>query len=51
MGKPVLVTFNPSKSESVIFSRKRNRPNRPQVLKDQQPIQEIHLHNHLGIIL
>ena len=45
-----LVTFNPSKSESVIFSRKRNRPNHPQVLMDQQPIHEVNLHKHLGII-
>ncbi|MES9994358.1 MAG: reverse transcriptase family protein [Candidatus Thiodiazotropha sp.] len=45
-----LVTFNPSKSESVIFSRKRNRPNHPQVLMDQEPIQDVNLHKHLGII-
>ena len=45
-----LVTFNPSKSETVIFSRKRNRPNHPNVIMDQQPIQEVNLHKHLGII-
>ena len=45
-----LVTFNPLKSESVIFSRKRNRSNHPQVLTVQQPIQEVNLHKHYSII-
>ena len=45
-----LVTFNPSKSEPVIFLRKRNRLNHPQVLMDQQPIQEDNLHKPSGII-
>ena len=45
-----LVSFNPSKSETVIFSRKRNKPNHPNVIMDQQPIQEVNLHKHLGII-
>ena len=45
-----LVTFNPSKSETVIFSRKRNKPNHPTVIMDQQSIQEVTLHRHLGII-
>ena len=34
-----LVTFNPSKSESVIFSRKRNKPNHPNIFMNQQPIE------------
>ena len=42
-----LVTFNPSKSESVIFSRKCNRLKHPQVLMDQQPNHEVNLHKHL----
>ena len=46
-----LVTFNPSKSESIIFSRKRNKPNHPNVVMDQQPIQEVNSHKHLGLIL
>ena len=45
-----LVTFNPSKSETVIFSRKHNKPNHRNVIMDQQPIQEVNLHKHLGII-
>ena len=46
-----LVTFNPSKSESIIFSRKRNKPNHPNVVMDQQPIQEVNSHKHLGFVL
>lgn len=46
-----LVTFNPSKSESVIFSRKRNKPNHPNVFMDQEPIEEVNSHKHLGIFL
>ena len=45
------MTFNPSKSESIIFSRKRNTPNHPNVVMDQQPIQEVNSHKHLGLIL
>ena len=45
-----LVTFNPSKSETVIFSRKHNKPNHRNVIMDQQPIQEVYLHKHSGII-
>ena len=36
-----LVTFNPSKSESVIFSRKRNKPKHHNIFMDRQPIQEV----------
>ena len=46
-----LVTFNPSKSKSIIFSRKRNKPNYPNVVMDQQPIQEVNSHKHLVLIL
>ena len=46
-----LVTFNPSKSESVIFSRKRNKPNHPNLVMDQQSIQEVNSHRHLGLVL
>ena len=46
-----LVTFNPSKFESIIFSRKRNKSNHPNVVMDQQPIQEVNSHKHLGLVL
>ena len=42
-----LVTFNPSKSESVIFSRKRNKPNHPNIFMNQQPIEEVNLHKQV----
>ena len=45
------VTFNMSKSESVIFSRKRNKLNHPNVFMNQQPIEEVNSHKHLDIFL
>ena len=44
-----LVTFNPSKSESLFFSRKHNRPSHPPIYMNQQPINVVNLHKHLGI--
>ena len=46
-----LVAFNPSKGESIIFSRKRNKHNHHNVVMDQQPIQEVTSHKHLGLVL
>ena len=45
-----LVTFNPLKSEAIIFSRKRAKPYHPPVLMENQPIIEVSSHKHLGII-
>ena len=45
-----LVTFNPGKSESIILSRKHNKPYHPPVLLNQAQIAEIHPHKDLGII-
>ncbi|MCG8046167.1 MAG: reverse transcriptase domain-containing protein [Candidatus Thiodiazotropha endolucinida] len=48
--KQWLVTFNPAKSESILFSRKVNKPYHPPVLMDQTQINEVSSHKHLGII-
>ena len=45
-----LVTFNPSKSESIILSRKTNKPLHPPLIMDQQVINEVTSHKHLGLI-
>ena len=45
-----LVTFNPGKSESILLSRKHNKPYHPPVLLNQTQIAEFNSHNHLGII-
>ena len=45
-----LVTFNFSKSEALLFSRKHNRPHHSPIYMNQQPINEVKLHKHLGII-
>ena len=46
-----LVTFNPTKSEAIIFSRKLNKPNHPPIFMNNQPINEVHTHKHLGVFL
>ena len=44
-----LVTFNPGKSESILLSRKHNKPYHPPVLLNQTQIAEVNSHKHLGI--
>ena len=48
--KQWLVTFNPGKSESMLFSRKHNKPYHPPVLMDQKQISEVTTYKHLGVI-
>ena len=46
-----LVKFNPAKSESVIFSRKHNKPYHPLfVLLNQKQVTEVSSHMHLGLV-
>ena len=45
-----LVTFNPWKSESIILSRKHNKPYNPPVLLNQTQIAVVDSHKLLGII-
>ena len=45
-----LVTFNPAKSESILFSRKLNKPYHPPVSMDETQINEVMSHKHLGVI-
>ena len=44
-----LVTFNPSKTETLLFSRKINRPLQPPVFMQNQQISEVGSHKHLGL--
>ena len=46
-----LVTFNPTKSESFLVSRKVNRPVHPPLYMQNVQIEEIECHKHLGINL
>ena len=46
-----LVMFNPSKSESLVISRKRNKPNHPNFLMSNIEIPSVSSHKHLGIFL
>ena len=48
--KTWLVSFNPAKSESMIFSRKRNKPYHPPVFMNQSQIEEVTSHKHLGLV-
>ena len=45
-----LVTFNPNKTESVCFSRKRSN-NKPPLLMNNTPIKDVKEHKHLGVVL
>ena len=46
-----LVSFNPQKSESLIFSRKRNKPSHPDLFMFNTVIPNVLFHKHLGIVL
>ena len=46
-----LVTFNPSKSESLIISRKLNKPIHPPLTMQNVTIPEVCVHKHLGLHL
>ena len=44
-----LVTFNPAKTESLLFTRKQNRPYHPPVSMNHNVITEVTDHKHLGL--
>ena len=46
-----LVLFNPTKTESLIFSRKLNKPLHPPIFMENQQIVAVESHKHLGVIL
>ena len=46
-----LVRFNPSKSESLIIFRKRNKPTHPDLLVYNAVIPQVNIHKHLGIFI
>ena len=49
--KKWLVNFNPNKSETLLLSRKLNKPYHPPICMNNQPISEVNSHKHLGLIL
>ncbi|XP_053380636.1 uncharacterized protein LOC128548935 [Mercenaria mercenaria] len=46
-----LVKFNPSKSETMLISRKANKPLHPPLLMNNQQISTVTSHKHLGVYL
>ena len=44
-----LVTFNPNKTEALLFSRKQNRLQHPPLIMLNQHISEVDCHKHLGL--
>lgn len=46
-----LVNFNPNKTESLIISKKRNKPIHPPLYMGNTMINEVKTHKHLGITL
>lgn len=45
-----LVTFNPSKSESLLISRRHTDFQHPALVMNNQQIQEVDFHKHLGLV-
>ena len=45
-----LVDFNASKTESMLLTRKRNRPIHPNLIMDNTILKEVVTHKHLGLI-
>ena len=48
MGKTCLVSFNPFKTESLLVSRKANKPDHASSFMSEQIIKEVDTHKHLG---
>ncbi len=46
-----LVKFNPSKTEHLLFSLKKNSPPHPPLVFSQDPVNTVSTHTHLGLIL
>ena len=44
-----LVTFNAQKTETLIISRKKNKPDHPPLYMNTQPLQNVTSHKHLGL--
>ena len=44
-----LVTFNPTKSESLLISQKVNAPIQPPIFMNNQQLTEVTSHKHLGL--
>ena len=49
LAKRRLVIFNPIKTETLIISRKLNKPLHPSLFMDNQQITEVEVHKHLGV--
>ena len=48
--KTWLVSFNPAKSESMIFSRRINKPYHPPVFMNKSQVEEVTSHKLLGLV-
>lgn len=46
-----LVSFNPTKTEALLISRKLNRPDHPPIFMQNHLISEVDTHKHLGLFL
>ena len=46
-----LVSFNPSKTETITFSRKQNKPSHPPIYLNNCEISTVKTHKHLGLSL
>ena len=49
LAKRWLVIFNPIKTETLIISRKLNKPLHPSLFMDNKQITEVEVHKHLNV--
>ena len=46
-----LVSFNPQKTETMVISRKVNKPHHPSLIMNNQQLEDVKYHKHLGVII
>ena len=49
--KQWLMSFNPFKTESLLISRKANKPDHPSIFMSEQIIKVVDTHKHLGTFI
>ena len=46
-----LVSFNPQKTETMVISRKVNKPHHPSLIMNNQQLEDVKYHKHLGVTI
>jgi hypothetical protein len=46
-----LVSFNPQKTETIVISRTVNKPHHPSLIMNNQQLEDVKYHRHLGVTI